>query len=386
LGNLKQVFEGQHNELIFDDLVIGSSPLMLLQAGFLARENRRVCLVECEKRLGGAWQTAVLKNGEQVEIACHLIEFFPGIYQLLEEAAGVPFVQLDAQPIRILRSGRIFPYFSRSLMLASGVRLILGWIKAQLEWSLGRAKDRNRLLNFKSKLLGYFRLQLSVFFNSPIMKGPQFGFVNLMDRLVERNLRAGVKFFCVNVNTMSFETDGYWHLTGVGGETLRSEHVHCTTSTNLRLINKSFIEAAPQDFTKRFCVVVDIPNTEIQTSQSYVAFWKDPPVTRISRIDMPKYQKYKRFLVEFNVSFRGNPNDLAKTLHAYFAKARIIESNGSLNVVGEVNCKFTTNVDQLPVGEIATNFWTYYSLGNLAAGLAAWRKMNCLPRLKRTVS
>ena len=58
---------------------------MLLQAGLLARAGRRVCLLERETRLGGSWQTGTLENGEEVEIACHVIEVFPGVYDLLAE-------------------------------------------------------------------------------------------------------------------------------------------------------------------------------------------------------------------------------------------------------------------------------------------------------------
>ena len=81
----------------FDDIVIGSSPMMLLQAAMLARENRNVCLIEREnlEKLGGSWQIAKLSNGERVEIACHLIEFFPGIYEFLEGASGSQFETLD---------------------------------------------------------------------------------------------------------------------------------------------------------------------------------------------------------------------------------------------------------------------------------------------------
>ena len=364
-----------------DDGVVGSSPMMLLQADLLARAGRRVCLVEREARLGGSWQTATLESGETVEIACHLIEFFPGIYELLEEASDTPFVALDAQPIRIHPTGLTVPYLSRMLMLATGARLFAGWAKARLDWALGRTNDRNRLINFQTKLSSYLRYQGPAFFQRPIMKGPKHGFVDFMDRLEARARHAGVAIQGFDVSQMSRIDQGPWKLTSAAGSTLYAEHVHCTTSTNLRRAGDGHFQAVPQTFAQRFCVVAEVQNNDIHISQSYVAFWKNPAVARISRIDMPGTYTFQRFLIEFHNPDSAADSDLSDVIRKHLENAKIIAAGGSFEIVGHVNCQFTTNVDQLPSGKIDNNLWGYYSMGNLAAGLAAWRKAPRLPAL-----
>jgi len=73
----------------FDVLVIGSSPLLLLEALYLEREGRTVAVVEKRSRLGGAWSTRPLWEFESVEIACHYIERGRRGYAFLQEYLGL---------------------------------------------------------------------------------------------------------------------------------------------------------------------------------------------------------------------------------------------------------------------------------------------------------
>jgi len=369
---------------IFDDVVIGSSPLMLVQAGLLAREGRKVCLLERQSRLGGSWQTAILENGDAVEIACHLIEFFPGVYEFLEGASNTPFIALDAQPIRIHQTGLAFPYFSRMLMLATGVRLSIGWAKARLDWMRGTAPDRNRLINFETKLSSYLRHQIPAFFQRPIMQGPKHGFVDFMDRLIARTRTDGVVIRAADISSLTRKADNRWSLQCEDGHVVAAEHIHCTTSTNLRQVSAGRFEATAQEFAHRLCVVAEVLNEDVKISQTYVAFWKNPTVARISRIDMPTSEPVQRFLVEFHNARPDADPEWHLVVRSHMERAKIIAKGGVVKIVGQVDCLFSTNVDQLPAGEIDTNLWGYYSSGNLAAGLAAWRKTERLPQLTRS--
>lgn len=364
----------------FDDVVIGSSPLMLLQAGLLARQGRRVCLVERADRLGGSWQTARLDNGEDVEIACHLIEVFPGAYELLEGASGVAFVPLDLQPIRVHRSGWIVPYFSRVVMLASGARLVWGLCRAQLQAWLGRGES-NRLINFQTKLSSYVHHQVPAFFQAPVMQGPASGFVHFMDRLVARTRADGVQILQRDIADIARKPDGRWCLRDTAGATLVAQYVHCTTSTNLAKAGPDHFRARPPHLVHRLCVLVDVPRDQVRHAQSYVAFWNDPLVARIARIDMPRPRADLRYLVEFHRIEDADACDLPGTARRYLQKARILGTDGAFAVIGRVDCAFTANVDQLPAGEIAPGFHGYYSMGNLAAGLSGWRKTARIPPL-----
>ena len=56
--------------------------------------------------------------------------------------------------------------------------------------------------------------------------------------------------------------------------------------------------------------------------------------------------------------------------------SKIIANGSTFEIMGQVICTFTSNVDQLQPGKLDNNLWAYYSEGNLAAGLAAWRKLS----------
>ena len=47
---------------IFDYAVIGSSPLMLLEAISLAKDGFKVCILDRDSQNGGSWKTHNLEN------------------------------------------------------------------------------------------------------------------------------------------------------------------------------------------------------------------------------------------------------------------------------------------------------------------------------------
>lgn len=357
----------------FDDVVVGSSPLMLMQGIYLAQQGRTVALVDRTENLGGSWQTASLDTGDQVEIACHLIEVFPKVYELLERISGIKFVTLDVQPVRVTRGGKIIPYFNRTLMIASGARLLLGWCKTRLAALLSR-RDRNAMLNFDTKLKSFARYQLSAFFQSPKMKAPENGFVDFIDGLIERATQEGVVILQHDVRTLRRNAERQWRLVG-HNRVLVADQVHMTTSTSLRRTAKGYFEAKPPTYATRIALVVDVPPDNVLTSQSYVAFWKDPAIARISRIDSKgPADRPKRFLVEFHEGRFEAINSWETEVTDRLKKARILKDPLRYSIVGRVNCTHTTNVEQLPSGKIDEGVWGYYSYGNLAAGIAAWNK------------
>lgn len=73
----------------FDVIVIGSSPLLLIEALYLEREGHRVAVVEKRNRLGGAWYTRPLWEFERIQIGCHYIERGRRGYAFLQEYLGI---------------------------------------------------------------------------------------------------------------------------------------------------------------------------------------------------------------------------------------------------------------------------------------------------------
>ena len=100
------------NKEYFDDIVIGSSPLMLLIAINRAKKGSNVLLIEKNKNLGGCWRFHS-SNEFKLESASHLIERYPGVYNLLEKYSSVKFIPLRESPIRVFKNGFIVPYQSK---------------------------------------------------------------------------------------------------------------------------------------------------------------------------------------------------------------------------------------------------------------------------------
>ena len=361
----------------YDDVIIGSSPLMIMQAIHMARAGRRVCLLERVQELGGNWRVVKLNNGDEVEVACHLIEVFPGIYDLLEEYSGVQFVPLDIQPIRIIRRDFRVNYFSRALMLASGGRLIMGLMRSYIDIWRGAALDHRRILNFKTKLFSYLKYQLPAFIGSSQMKGPKGGFANFIKQLCDRAREEGVTILKLDVTELILKKDMFWQITGKDQKLVFGQKVHVTTSAHLAQVAPSHFVASSTKFVRRACVVVDCLREDVIVNHTYVAFWADPLISRIARIDHTGPSRPTlRFLVEFHNPDLESVGDWQNAVQDRMVNSKIIANGSTFEIMGQVICTFTSNVDQLQPGKLDNNLWAYYSEGNLAAGLAAWRKLS----------
>ena len=358
----------------YDDVILGSSPLMLLHALYLAKTGRVVCIVDRTDDWGGAWQVALLENGEEVEIACHLIEMFPGVYDFLERCSGVPFEPLIAQPIRVHSSGFKVPYDSRLLLIASGFRLIAGYCKAWVDLLVGKVEDRNHVINFQMKLASYFRYKLSSFFQRPIMAGPRDGFVNFLENLLEACRSEGIHFVKLEVEELAY-LSGSWTASGSLDQCIVGSNVHTTTSVNLVRQTEKLYKAKSVEIFVRHTVLVDISVVDVKTSYSYVAFWKDKYVARISRVDTPnKTRISQRFLIEFHRAPPTAELEQKALVAKRLRQADILRPGANFSTVGQVKCNFSQNIDQLSAGEIGPRLFAYHSSGNLAAGIAHWKK------------
>lgn len=356
----------------FDHTVVGSSPMMLMHARELALTGQSVCVLEKNAQLGGAWEVASVGETGKVEIASHVIEVFPKVYDYLQEASGAEFVTLDAQPIRMSRKGGQVPYFSRLLLLAAGLRMVVGYLVALVESVLGRARARNDLINYRTKLRSFLRYQLRYLVTSAPMMGPKNGFVDFIEKLETRCRAAGVQFRQFDVARVSRSGD-LWQLEDSAGPRVTSMQVHMTTSCGLKKMPSGAYEVTPRETHERAAMVVDIDTANVPVSQTYVAFWKDPKVSRISRIDMPgSIRDTQRFLIEFRDHTQLGADDTQDVVRSRLNASDILAEDAPYDVVGPVVCLAVQNTDQLPLGALESGLHAYYSNGNLAAGIAHW--------------
>ena len=82
----------------FDYIIIGSSPLLLLEAIKLSKKGDSILMIERGKELGGAWVNSPLLGLEEVEVTCHLLESYKGVYNFLEEEFNIEFREMTPMP------------------------------------------------------------------------------------------------------------------------------------------------------------------------------------------------------------------------------------------------------------------------------------------------
>lgn len=355
--------------------VIGSSPLMLLQAMYLVRDGYKVSLFERCADYGGTWQTVKTKKGSEVEIGSHLIEFFPKVYELLEEESEIPFIALNEQPIRIHPTGLKFSYFNQVMMLLGGLRLFLGFIRLKVGSLLLRSGDENDLVNYRTKLTWFFKHQLPVIFSTPTVKGPKSGYVDFINKLADKTVSMGVEFIYEDIVRLEKDKEG-WKLVTTDGKQFYADEVHTSSSANFIKTGTGTYQAGIFTKLEREAIIIKVPKKHIYKNQSYVAFWRDKQIFRISRLDTEEAgAKDTRFLLELKLRQDQSSTELNDLIRKKFQKAEIIKKDGVFSIEEEIKCVFSRNIDQMPNGMIDENLFAYYSNGNLAAGVAEWLKL-----------
>lgn len=83
---------------VFDDLVIGTSPISLLEAVHLAGTGRSVCLVDRHPTLGGAWRVEDRLGLEAVEISPHLFVPDDVVHRILTDVFGTELETVRPEP------------------------------------------------------------------------------------------------------------------------------------------------------------------------------------------------------------------------------------------------------------------------------------------------
>jgi hypothetical protein len=81
--------------LDYDAIVVGSSPISLLEALHLHYTGQKVLIVEASDRCGGAWQPIKICGIPNVDLGCHQIGSDMQVYEFLKEYLGCSLVSLE---------------------------------------------------------------------------------------------------------------------------------------------------------------------------------------------------------------------------------------------------------------------------------------------------
>ena len=94
---------------VWDTIVVGSSPLLLIEAIYLSRTGRKVLVLEENGRLGGAWGGLDCKEFPYLEIGCHYWDISKRAYGFLRSRIGLDLVPFRPQP-QFAYHKILFPY------------------------------------------------------------------------------------------------------------------------------------------------------------------------------------------------------------------------------------------------------------------------------------
>lgn len=79
-------------ETDFDEIVVGTTPILMFEAIYKRCEGRRVLVVEQAAECGGAWKSVTICGIPHVDLGCHEFGKNPQIRQFLEKYAGCQLI------------------------------------------------------------------------------------------------------------------------------------------------------------------------------------------------------------------------------------------------------------------------------------------------------
>lgn len=168
----------------FDVVIVGSSPLSLLESVLSAENGKRVCIVEMESRLGGAWKTEDCLGLTCIETSPHIFIPHGRTYALSDAKLESNFRTIPIQPVlHVRRSTALFR--NSTISLHNRLRYDLA-IALASNWD---RLDKNRL--WRARQLGKHLLASVAQVSSNIgseAKYPEGGLTRWFER-VENLLR-----------------------------------------------------------------------------------------------------------------------------------------------------------------------------------------------------
>lgn len=274
----------------FDLIIVGSSPISLIYAIQSIKLNKKIMIIDSDTQLGGAWGIESYNDIFITERACHLIEFYAGLYPLLEDLTAFKFVALDPQPIKCFSSGKKYAYSSKMYNFYYFLRLVRFFLKSTLRCcSLFLFKRQCRFRVAKEsffRILFILRYRILHLVSSDfLVQGPQGGWVVYIKHL--RSLLGKVPFRSSYVSSCDQLDDLSWVVNTLDGDTFYADNL-CLTESSTALISsvsrKSIYVNSKNDrqFDDFCTLLVSGLKSSVLKLIPYVHFPDNPIVKRIT--------------------------------------------------------------------------------------------------------
>lgn len=282
--------DGAHYDLV----VIGSSPLLLLEALSRKREGKTVAIVEEADSLGGAWRVDTYTLGDEKilhECACHLIEWQMGGYELLEKLSGYPFDVLKPQPVKIREAKRrVALYTSRWVLvrnyLYSWLSIAYALFILPLGWlGLFKTSRRQGVVRVRRSIMRMAQetvLRLPGVLQFDGVRAPRGGFARYISYLNEELRRHEI---CVaNVRAKSLTRDrSRVRVRLSDGRSISGSEIALGESAIISAVDSSARDKAR--FSEFHHVLIGIPASAVKIRNSYIHFADNKIFHRLTYVD-----------------------------------------------------------------------------------------------------
>lgn len=345
-------------------------------------EGKTVCILEESASLGGAWSLDKSRFYDKEivhENACHLIEWYLGGYELLEELSGVKFVLCKPQPVKVKKSGVVVPYTTKkSIMidyLLIGRSLIYGVIKLILStfsFIYSRAEAINQIFSALDRLRFDMRNRVLGITDYRGIFLPEGGYSNFVLKLIEKIDSTGVTIQRYKVKKVMKNNSKNWTIHVENGETLQCLEVMVGQSSDLVKVSDNV--TTPNRYSKYHHILISLPACDVLIRNSYVHFPDNKffhRITFIEDISVDQINKKSIFLLQLRSAFKKDYdllNELSRVNNFY----RFALSFNGFELIKIIDSKYVSSTNDSGLCPYySSDFFILRTIGDLSRNLVA---------------
>lgn len=178
----------------YDYVVIGSSPICMIEALIRCRQGKRAAIVDRSQNAGGAWALVDVFGWKNVEISAHIMRDWKGGYTYIDNSLSIPLEILNPQPSQIIvRNSRAKHRYNYNHKWANELFLFFEELKSFQKIKRIALKPYKEFIQPIYSILHYFMRDAKNRF--PKVKYPSGGTRELVNYLETQCRQEGVDFY-----------------------------------------------------------------------------------------------------------------------------------------------------------------------------------------------
>lgn len=328
--------------------------------------------------LGGAWGTTRgVEVDCDIEMACHIVEYWPGAYDLIQKLSGVPFTLPSHPPIKVGSNQRVRPYMTRRRIFHESIAEALELLQNPmfLRSLMGRNVSTPVAPGGKTLLTNWSLLWRRIITLPRFrgIQGPLTGYANFIEEMVRQSKKLGIDFVTEEVadiversSCAEVQTRSRIH---------RAERVLVSASTHLpaRRATENIAGTRNQRGREYQHYLVALPRAAVSVPiPPYIHFYQSEHIHRVSTADHYQNDLEHFFIVETRNQGNQEVQNFEKLIEALI-KCGSIKSRCDFRIASEWTTwhdSSSGHMDPSLDGLTSRRVAVLPSKGNLARSLA----------------